>query len=261
MNRWISPKFVARIGRIVLFVAIVVGIALTIFVPVRIVVSASGTVTGETVLVSAPFKAPLNKIVAPTGAKVSVGDPVLVLDTAALYEQMTSMHAKIDTGWIDIPLPHDEHIKKRIQILEENLKNHVLRAPANGIVELFDFLEVGRPVFEDRPVFRIYRSEDTPSIDVVVPERGFMAFGTGSRVSITDVWGRHYSGQVVFRGEALTRTGRANEPYVNCKVAITDTITPPIGSDVAVEAVHYKGPLFGVLMAQRPDGASLRFGR
>lgn len=260
MNRWISPKFIAHIGRFVLVMAVMVCIALTIFVPVRIVVTASGTVTGETVLVSAPFKAPLKKIIAPTGAKVSVGDPVIVLDTSALDQQIASLQSKIETGWIDIPLPRDENIKTRLQSLEENLKNHVLRAPINGIVELFDFLEVGRPVFEDRPVFRIYRP-DSPTIDAMVPGHGFMAFGVGYPVSITDVWGKHYSGNVVFRGEALTRPDRTYEPHVNCKVSFMDTTTPPIGSEVVVEAVHYKGPLFGVLLAQRPEGAVVRFGR
>ncbi|OGH60359.1 MAG: hypothetical protein A3G34_09980 [Candidatus Lindowbacteria bacterium RIFCSPLOWO2_12_FULL_62_27] len=260
MNRWISPKFIARIGRTVLGLAVMVAVALTIFVPVRIVVPAAGTVTGKTILVSAPFKAPLKKIVASTGVKVSAGDPVLILDTGGFADEISSLQSKLETGWIDIPLPRDEHVKTRMQRLEENMKAVVLRAPVTGIVELFDFLEEGRTVIEDRPLFRIYQS-DSPTIDVPVPERGFRAFGEGSLVSITDVWGKRYSGRVVFRGVGLIRPNRSYESHVNCTVAFTDTTVPPIGSEVVVEAVHYKGSLFGVLLAQRPEGAVIKFGQ
>ena len=152
MTRWISPKFIIRIGRIVLTFAVLAGVSLTVFIPVRIVMPASGTIKGETVLVSAPFKATIKKVLVNTGARVSAGDPILILDTAAIDDQMRSLQSKIATGWISIPLPGDDQLKSRMQSLEENLKNSTIHAPVAGIVEPFYFLEAGRIVMEGRPI-------------------------------------------------------------------------------------------------------------
>lgn len=260
MIRWISPKFIIRVGRLVLGFAILAGVALTLFIPVRIVLPASGTIKGETVLVSAPFRAPIKKILAHAGARVSAGDPLLILDTTAIYNQTRTLQSKIDTGWIAIPLPGDDQIRSRIQNLEENLKNSVIRAPVDGIVEPFVFLEAGRMVMDDRPILRIHRP-DSMIVEAAVPENGFKAYETGSPVSIKDIFGRHYAGKVIFRGDAVIRSSRDYESHIPCLVSFTDSADLPIGSEVSLEAVYYKGSMLGLIWAEKPEGAVFRFGR
>ena len=188
-----------------------------------------GTVEAERdVTLTAEEAGQVEALLAPKGALVRTGQPLVRLDDDVLraqLDQAASQAALAEETWerqrqlweedsIGTEIAYlqarynAETAKAQARVLERRLSKTVIRAPFTGILD-DRMVEVGTTVAPGSPVVRIL-DVDTVTIVGGVPERYAADIDRGSEVGVTvdALGGRTYSGAVDFVGSAVAGDSR-----------------------------------------------------